>query len=51
VVGGTGPIGVVAEVWASPLGGCLALDWVMCGVIDSIEREAGVGVLVIEGTR
>jgi hypothetical protein len=51
VVGGTGPIGVVVEAWASPLRGCLALDWVLGGVIDSIDPKAGVGIIVIEGTR
>lgn len=51
VVGDTGPIGVVAEVWASPLRGCLALGWVMGGVIDSLDPSAGMGVIVIEGAR
>ena len=51
VVGDTGPIGVVVDVWGARLRGCLDLDWVMCGVIDSVDPKAGMGILIIEGTR
>jgi hypothetical protein len=29
----------------------LDLDWVMCGVIDSVDPKAGLGIVIIEGTR